>query len=111
VEVTPRPTHEVPDRPTVGRMVLGFEVHLVGPVPRNVLQTIQNRFGDVSVTDEPWLRAGAGALWCDVLVQVEEVAGIVGPLNLNQAVIVLTVVVLNLAIIVVLHEVYVAAGF
>jgi hypothetical protein len=34
-------------------MAFGFEVHLVGPVPRTVLQTIQNRFGDVSVTAEP----------------------------------------------------------
>src|SRR3954465_14791677 len=59
----------------------------------------------------PLLASWSGALWCDVLVQAEEVAGVVGPLDLNQAVIVLTVVVLNLVIIVVVHEVDIAAGF
>jgi hypothetical protein len=49
-------------------------------------------------------------LRCDVLVDVEEVAGIVRPLDLDQAVMVLAVVVLDLVVIVVLHEVDVAAG-
>src|SRR5205814_6280893 len=53
--------------------------------------------------------AGAGCLWCDVLVDVEEVAGVVGPLDLNQPVVVLAVVVPDLVVIVVLHEVDVAA--
>ena len=47
---------------------------------------------------------------CDVLVEVEEVAGIVGTLDLDQAVVVLAVVVLDFVVIVVLHEVDVAAG-
>jgi hypothetical protein len=47
---------------------------------------------------------------CDVLVDVEEVAGIVRPLDLDQAVVVLAVVVLDLVVIVILHEVDVAAG-
>ena len=49
-------------------------------------------------------------LGCDVLVDVEEVAGIVRPLDLDQAVVVLAVVVLDLAVVVILHEVDVAAG-
>jgi hypothetical protein len=49
-------------------------------------------------------------LGCDVLVDVEEVARIVGTLDLDQAVVVLAVVVLDLVVIVVLHEVDVAAG-
>jgi hypothetical protein len=49
-------------------------------------------------------------LGCDVLVEVEEVAGIVRSLDLDQAVVVLAVVVLDLVVIVVLHEVDVAAG-
>jgi hypothetical protein len=49
-------------------------------------------------------------LGCDVLVEVEEVAGIVGTLDLDQAIVVLAVVVLDLVVIVVLHEVDVAAG-
>jgi hypothetical protein len=49
-------------------------------------------------------------LGCDVLVDVEEVARIVRPLDLDQAVVVLAVVVLDLVVIVILHEVDVAAG-
>ena len=49
-------------------------------------------------------------LGCDVLVDVEEVARIVGTLDLDQAVVVLAVVDLDLVVIVVLHEVDVAAG-
>ena len=49
-------------------------------------------------------------LGCDVLVDVEEVAGIVRPLDFDQAVVVLAVVVLDLVVIVILHEVDVAAG-
>jgi hypothetical protein len=52
--------------------------------------------------------AGGGCLWCDVLVDVEEVAGIVGPLDLDQPVVVLAVVVPDLVVVVVLHEVDVA---
>ena len=48
-------------------------------------------------------------LRCDVLVQVEEVVGIVGPLDLDEAVVVLAVVVSNSVVVVVLHEVDVAA--
>src|SRR5215469_6712424 len=55
--------------------------------------------------DPPW----ADGLWGDVLVDVEEVAGIVGPLDLNQPVVVLPVVVPDLVVIVILHEVDVAA--
>ena len=51
----------------------------------------------------------AGCLWGDVLVDVEEVAGIVGPLDLDQTVVVLPVVVPDLVVVVVLHEVDVAA--
>ena len=47
-------------------------------------------------------------LWGDVLVYVEEVAGIVGPFDLDQPVVVLAVVVPNPAVVVVLHEVDVA---
>jgi hypothetical protein len=50
-----------------------------------------------------------GVLRGDVLVDVEEVAGIVGPLDLNQPVVVLPVVVPDLVVVVVLHEVDVAA--
>jgi hypothetical protein len=60
-----------------------------------------------------WRRSdplGAGCLWGDVLVDVEEVAGIVGPLDLDQPVVVLAVVVPDLVVVVVLHEVDVAAG-
>ena len=46
----------------------------------------------------------------DVLVDVEEVARIVGTLDLDQAVVVLAVVVLDFVVIVVLHEVDIAAG-
>ena len=49
-------------------------------------------------------------LGCVVLIDVEEVAGIVRPLDLDQAVVVLAVVVLDLVVIVILHEVDVAAG-
>src|SRR5260370_24725210 len=57
----------------------------------------------------PAIRAGGGSLWRYVLVDVEEVSGIVLPLDLNQLIIVLAVVDLNLAVIVVLHEVDVSA--
>ena len=49
------------------------------------------------------------SLRCDVLVQVEEVVGIVGPLDLDEVVVVLAVVVSNSVVVVVLHEVDVAA--
>ena len=49
-------------------------------------------------------------LRCDVLVDVKEVARIVGTLDLDQAVVVLAVVVLDFVVIVVLHEVDVTAG-
>ena len=55
------------------------------------------------------LDGAALCLWCDVLVYVEEVVGIVGPFELNQAVVVLAVVVLNSVVVVVLHKVDVAA--
>jgi hypothetical protein len=48
-------------------------------------------------------------LRCDVLVHVEEVGGVIGALDLNQPIIVLPVVVLDLVIIVVLHEVDITA--
>ena len=59
-----------------------------------------------------WRRSGlrGGCLRGDVLVNVEEVAGVVGPLDLNQPVVVLPVVVADLVVVVVLHEVDVAAG-
>src|SRR5580704_862591 len=57
----------------------------------------------------PAIRAGGGSLWRYVLVDVEEVIGIVVPLDLNQPIIVLAVVDLDLAVIVVLHEVDVSA--
>src|SRR5919108_1246196 len=68
-------------------------------------------FGDAAALPVPWMMARTGQrLRCDVLVDVEEIAGIVRPLELNQAVVVLAVVVSNPAEIVVLHEVDVAAG-
>src|SRR5580704_12344040 len=51
----------------------------------------------------------SGSLWRYVLVDVEEVIGIVLPLDLNQPIIVLAVVDLDLAVVVVLHEVDVSA--
>ena len=55
------------------------------------------------------IRGGGGSLWRYVLVDVEEVIGIVLPLDLNQPIIVLAVVDLDLAVVVVLHEVDVSA--
>src|SRR5690242_12424833 len=57
-----------------------------------------------------WRTAWVSSLWRDVLVYVEEIVGIVGAFDLHQAVVVLAVVVSNSAVIVVLHEVDVAAG-
>ena len=57
-----------------------------------------------------WRTAWIAPLWRDVLVYVEEIVGIVGAFDLNQAIVVLAVVVSNSAVIVVLHEVDVAAG-
>ena len=48
--------------------------------------------------------------WRDVLVQKEEIARIVGPFDLNQAVATLVVVASNPAVVIVLHEVDVTAG-
>src|SRR6266481_2732330 len=52
-----------------------------------------------------WRRSGPRGVGClrgDVLVDVEEVAGVVGPFDLNQPVVVLPVVVPDLVIVVVL---------
>ena len=46
----------------------------------------------------------------DVLIDVEQIAGIVRALDLDQAVVVLAIVVLDLVVVVVLHEVDIAAG-
>jgi hypothetical protein len=53
--------------------------------------------------------AAALCLRCDVLVHVEKVARIVGAFDLHQPLVVLAVVVSNPAVVVILHEVDVAA--
>src|SRR5207302_10808763 len=69
--------------------------------------------GNIAETTKPGHSAGLRAvgrllglarrLRCDVLVHVEEIAGIVGPLDLDEARVVLAVVVPNSLAVVVLH--------
>src|SRR5579859_3832556 len=57
----------------------------------------------------PAIRGAGDPSGRDVLVHVEQIAGIVRPLDLDQSVVVLAVVVADLVVVVVLHEVDVAA--
>jgi hypothetical protein len=70
---------------------------------------------EMRLTIEP-LRQGCDAranqsLWLYAPVDVEEIVGIVLPLDFDQLIVVLAVVVSNLAVIIVLHEVDVSARF
>jgi hypothetical protein len=89
----------------------GREFSSINPIPDRLIPNfdcfLSLKHATTRVT--PLAHRLDSALWRDVLVYVEEIVGIVGAFDLNQAIVVLPVVVSNSPEIVVLHEVDVAA--